>query len=173
VLPSKLLSDERWVRFVVLLLNLNDLNVTSTITTQQKIKADHLVKMLQHRFQQHLIHRIKDKSRRYHWSMLFAYSNLAICAACMVLCNHVADELCFLQDSDSLLPPNPYNFFQCARFPLREGAYLYYDRNKGSFIRSGKRRWWQREAWRRCTAQWRQHGGSSAEAAAVPPLPPP
>ena len=127
VLPSKLLSDERWVRFVVLLLNLEDLNVTSTITTQQKIKADHLVKMLQHRFQQHLIHRIKDKCRRTHWSMLFAYSNLAVCAACMVLCNHVADELRVLQDSDSLLPPNPNNFFQCARFPMREGAYLYYD----------------------------------------------
>ena len=125
---------------MVLLLNLEDLNVTSTITTQQKIKAkaDHLVKMLQHRFQQHLIHRIKDKSRRTHWSMLFAYSNLAVCAACMVLCNHVADELRFLQDSDSLLPPNPYNFFQCARFPMREGAYLYYDEKKGSFIRSGK-----------------------------------
>ena len=46
VLPLKLLSDERWVRFVVLLLNLEDLNVTSTITTQQKIKADHLIKML-------------------------------------------------------------------------------------------------------------------------------
>ncbi len=53
-------------------------SVTSTITTQQKIKADHLVKMLQHRFQQHLIHHIKDKSRRTHWSMLFAYSNLAV-----------------------------------------------------------------------------------------------
>ncbi len=132
------LIDERWVRFMVLLLNQEDLNVTSTITTQQKIKADHLVKMLQHQFQQHLIHRIKDKCRRTHWRMLFAHSNLAVCAACMVLCNHVADDLRFLQDSDSLLPPNPHNFFQCARFPMHEGAYLYYDGNKESFIHSGK-----------------------------------
>jgi hypothetical protein len=65
-------------------------------------------------------------------------STLMNYSALLALCNHVADELRFLQDSDSLLPPNPYNFFQCTRFPMREGAYLYYDGNKGSFIRSGK-----------------------------------
>ena len=138
LLPSKFLSDECWVRFVVLLLNLEDLNVTSTITTQQKIKADYLVKMLQHCFQQHIIQRIKDKCRRTHWSMIFAYSNPAVCAVCMVSCNHGADKLRFLHDSDNLLPPNPYFFFQCARFPMRKGEYLYYDGNKGSFIQSGK-----------------------------------
>jgi hypothetical protein len=74
VLPSKLLSDKRWVRFVVLLLNLEDLNVTRTITTQQQIKAEYLVKMLQHRFQQHIIQRIKDKCWRTHWSMIFVSS---------------------------------------------------------------------------------------------------
>jgi hypothetical protein len=114
VLSSQLLSDTRWVRFVVLLLNLEDLNVTNMITMQQKIKVDHLIIMLQHHFQQHLIHRIKDKCQRTHWSMIFAYSNLAVSAACMVLCNHAANELCCLQDSNSLLSPTPYNFFQCA-----------------------------------------------------------
>jgi hypothetical protein len=127
VLPSQLLSDKRWVRFVVLLHNLEDLNVTNTITMQQKIKADHLVKMLQHRFQQHLIHRIKDKCQQTHWSdIIFAYSNLAVSAACMVLCNHAANELRCLQDSDSLLSQTPYNFFECAQFPTHKGAYLYY-----------------------------------------------
>jgi hypothetical protein len=45
VLPSQLLSDERWVRFVFLLLDLENLNVSMTISEQQKIKADHLVKI--------------------------------------------------------------------------------------------------------------------------------
>jgi hypothetical protein len=66
VLPSQLLSDERWVRFVLLLLDLENLNVSPTISEQQKIKADHLVKILRDRFQQHLIHRIKDKCKRTH-----------------------------------------------------------------------------------------------------------
>jgi hypothetical protein len=42
VLPFQLFSDERWVRFVFLLLHLENLNVSMTISEQQKIKADHL-----------------------------------------------------------------------------------------------------------------------------------
>ncbi len=138
VLPSQLLSDDRWVRFVLLLLDLENLNVSMTISEQQKINADHLVKILRNHFQQHLIHHIRDKCKRTHWSMHFAYSNLAVSAACMVLSNHTVEELCCLQDSDSLLSPTPYNFYQCAQFPNHEGAYLYYDGNKGCFVRSGK-----------------------------------
>ncbi len=70
--------------------------------------------------------------------MHFAYSNLAVSAACMVLSNHTVEELRCLQDLDSLLSPTPYNFYHCARFPNREGAYLYYDGNKGCFVCSGK-----------------------------------
>jgi hypothetical protein len=61
-----------------------------------------------------------------------------VSAACIVLSNHTVDKLCCLQDSDSLLSPTPYNFYQCAWFPKREGAYLYYDGNKGCFVCSGK-----------------------------------
>ncbi len=154
-LPSQLLSDERWVRFVILLPNLENLNVLMMISEQQKIKADHLIKILQDRFQQHLIHRIKDKCKRTHWSMHFAYSNLAVSAACMVLSNHTGDELRCLQESDSLLSPTPYNFYQCARFPKREGAYLYYDGNKGCFVCSGKVTCWG------FTVRGKEHFGKS------------
>jgi hypothetical protein len=98
VIPSQLLIDERWVRFVFLLLDLENLNVSMTIGEQQKIKADHLIKILQDRFQEHLIHCIRDKCKRTHWSMQFAYSNLAVSAACMVLSNHTVDNLRCLQD---------------------------------------------------------------------------
>jgi hypothetical protein len=62
VLPSHLLSDNRWVGLVVDLLDLKIMNITTNITCQQKEKADHLVKILQNRFEQHLVHRSKAKS---------------------------------------------------------------------------------------------------------------
>ncbi len=96
-----------------MLLDLENLNVLMTISEQQMIEADHLVKILRDRFQQHLIHRVRDKCKRAHWSMQFAYSNLAMSAACMVLSNHTVDKLRCLQDLDSLLSPTPYNFYQC------------------------------------------------------------
>lgn len=70
--------------------------------------------------------------------MQFAYTNLTVCAACMVLSNHVKNEIKFIQDGDCILAPNTHNFYQCTRFPDCEGAYLYFDSNKGCFIRSGK-----------------------------------
>jgi hypothetical protein len=91
-LPSKLLSEENWVRLAINLLGLEDTNVTSTITEQQKDKADHLLKILQDRFQQHLLARIENKTKRTHWSMIFAYTNLAVSATCMILSNHVKDK---------------------------------------------------------------------------------
>ncbi len=138
VLPSHLLSDRNWVTLAIVLLDLENMNVTSTITDEQKDKADHLMKILQYRFQQHLMARIVNKSKRTHWSMIFAHTNLAISAACMILNNHFKDEIRCVTDADCLLQPNTHNFYQCLQFPSREGAYLYFDSNKGCFIRSGK-----------------------------------
>jgi hypothetical protein len=47
VLPSHLLSNDSWVRLVVDLLDLENMNVTTNIKQTQKDKADHLVKILQ------------------------------------------------------------------------------------------------------------------------------
>jgi hypothetical protein len=55
VLPSHLLSDTNWVILAIGLLDLENMNVTSTITEEQKVKADHLMKILKDRFQQHLM----------------------------------------------------------------------------------------------------------------------
>jgi len=43
------------VRLVVDLLDLENMNVTTIITQPQKDKTDHLVKILQNRFDQHLV----------------------------------------------------------------------------------------------------------------------
>ncbi len=50
VLPSLLLSDKIWVRFIVDLLDLENLNVMAMIPEQQRIKTKHLIKILQDSF---------------------------------------------------------------------------------------------------------------------------
>ncbi len=114
------------------------MNVMSTITDKQKDKADHLMKILQDRFQQHLMAQLENKNKRTHWSRIFAHTNLAGSAACMILSIHVKNEIQCVTDADCLLQPNTHNFYQCLPFPSREGAYLYFNSNKGCFIRSGK-----------------------------------
>jgi hypothetical protein len=120
------------------LLDLENMNITTNVTHQQKDKADHLVKILQKRFKQHLVHQIKDKNKCTQWSMQFAYTNLAVSAACMVLSNHIKNEITCIHDGDCILATNTNNFYQCLQFPNHEGAYLYFDYNKGCFDRSGK-----------------------------------
>jgi len=139
VLPSKLLSNELWVEYVVNLFDLDKLGVGLEVSEEDKTKADLLVKMLRERFHEHLKQRIKDKARRTHWSMKLAYKNLAVDAALMVLSNHSAQYLECLGDSDSLLNTGVNCFIPGMRFPDRQGAYLYRDNNRGKIIRSGKK----------------------------------
>jgi hypothetical protein len=70
--------------------------------------------------------------------MKFASNNLADRAACMVLSNHIKNDIKCIQDGDCILAPNTHIFYQCSQFPNPEGVYLYFDSNKGCFVRSGK-----------------------------------
>ena len=70
--------------------------------------------------------------------MKLASKNMAIVAAVMVLQSHLKDDLSSLDDSDCLLSINAANFIKCSEHPDREGAYLYFDLNRGVFVRSGK-----------------------------------
>ncbi len=139
LLPSDLLSNESWVKLAIELHDLNKFDVTSQVSEERKSTADLLVTMLRDRFQEHVKSQIKEKSRRTHWSMKLAYNNLAVNAALMVLSKHIKMDLSCLSETDSLLATNTNNFFQCTQFPNREGAYLYFDRNRGCFVRSGKK----------------------------------
>jgi hypothetical protein len=68
----------------------------------------------------------------------FAYKNLPVVAAAMLLSNHLKIELKFLTKNACLLGYNSNQFIPCLAFPRREGAYLYYDVNREVFVRSGK-----------------------------------
>jgi hypothetical protein len=136
VFPSELLSNEPWVQYVVELLHLDDMALV--VLQHEKDKADQLCAKLRDRLRNHLNARVKEKSKHTHWSMILAHENLAVCAACMVLSNHVKLDLTCIGSVGELLGYNSGRFVRCEDFPEREGAYLYYDRNDECFIRSGK-----------------------------------
>ena len=136
VLPSELLSNADWVNYVVELLHLDDM--AKIVVEQEKDKANQLFHKLRERLKNHMNARIQEKSRHTHWSMIFARENLAVCAACMVLSNHLKVDLTCIGSIGELLGRNSGRFVRCDDFPDREGAYLYYDMNDECFIRSGK-----------------------------------
>ena len=70
--------------------------------------------------------------------MKLACKNLAVNAACMVLSGHTKMDLAYLDESACLLTVDSKSFPPCIAFNHREGCYLYYDRNLGAFVRSGK-----------------------------------
>ncbi len=86
----------------------------------------------------HVKRQIKDKSRRTHWSMKLAYKNLSVVAAIMALQSHMKNDISSLGESDRLLPFNLEHFVPCINHSDRGGSYLYYDTNRGLFVRSGK-----------------------------------
>jgi hypothetical protein len=132
------LFGQQWVEYVINLFDLEKLSVVVDVSEELKQKADLLARMLRGRFREHVKSRIKTVSKRSHWSMKLAYKNLAVSAACMVLTNHTKMDLKCLDESACLLGVNTNSFLPCAAFPDREGAYLYFDVNRGVFVRSGK-----------------------------------
>jgi len=138
ILPSHLLSKAKWVKFATKLLDLDKVSAITEISPKIKEKADLLVRMIRGRFSEHIKSRIKSVQKRNHWSMKLAYRNLAVSAACMVLTDHTKMDLKCLDESSCLLAINTNSFLPCAAFPDREGCYLYFDVNRGMFVRSGK-----------------------------------
>ena len=139
IFPSTLLSDTAWVTYVIRLLDLETTSDTTTeVTTTEKEKGDLLLIKLRERFKAHVKDRVKQAAKKNHWILKFAYKNLPIVAAAMILSKHLKLDLQCLGESECLLSSNANQFIPCLAFPRREGAYLYFDINRGVFIRSGK-----------------------------------
>ncbi len=77
-------------------------------------------------------------AKQNHWILKFAFKNLPVVAATMVLSNHLKIELKCLSKTACLLACNSNFFIPCQAFPRREGAYLYFNFNRGVFVQSGK-----------------------------------
>ena len=108
VLPSELLSNERWVKFVMAIFELEKLDISGTVDQEMKDKADLLVKLLQERYKDYVKKRIKTVSRRTHWSMKLAYKNLVHPSAWM--------------SPHAFLPSTTTTFFQRRPYKMEKDA---------------------------------------------------
>ncbi len=141
IVPSMLLSNDSWVEYAVDLLGLDKIITSSTeVTSFEKEKADTLLRKLEGRYILHVKTRINDTSKPNHWVLTLAYKNLPVVAACMSLLQHLAMDIKCLGNLSSLLAPHTNIFIPCADTSLvnRQGAYLYFNSNRGVFVRSGK-----------------------------------
>ena len=100
-------------------------------------KADFLLIKLRVRFKLHVKQRINQASTQNHWILKFAFKNLPVLAATMVLSKHLKIELKCLSETSCLLGCNLNQFIPCLLFPRHDGAYLYFDFNRDVFVRSG------------------------------------
>jgi hypothetical protein len=139
VLPSTLLSDKSWVSYAINLLNLEKTTGASReISSSDKDKADLPLVKLREQFKEHVNLQVKQVSKRNRWVMKLAWKNLSVVASVMLLSNHLKMELKCLREHACLLAVNTNQFIPSGAFPNREGAYLYFDGNRGVFVRSGK-----------------------------------
>ncbi len=144
VLPSELLSCNMWRANAVRLFNLDKrdgemrIDPGAEATDDMKRTADRLGQILRLRFKVFRKERIRQKSRRDHWSMNFAFNNIPVVAAVMVLSGHLKSDIECLNERDSLLITDSGCFVKCSETPDQEGAYLYFDMVRRVFVRSGK-----------------------------------
>ncbi len=141
ILPSSLLSNESWVQYAVNLLGLYKISTLLTeVTPFDKEKSDTLLRKLEGRYSSHMRTRFNDTSKHNYWVLTLAYKNLHVVSLCMILLQHLAMDINCLVKLTSLLPPHTNTFIPCAGNGSvnRHGAYLYFDNNRGVFVRSGK-----------------------------------
>jgi hypothetical protein len=101
--PSTLLSDTAWVTYIIRLLDLKMMTDTMTeVSTTEKEKADLLlIKLLCEQFKVHVKNRVKQSAKKNHWILRFAFKNLPIIAATMILSKHLKLDLKCLGESES------------------------------------------------------------------------
>jgi hypothetical protein len=137
--PSLLLTNLEWVEFVINFLNLKrTAATTSKVSKGNKNRADLLLIKSREGFKSHVKQRVKQGSKQNHWILKFALKKLPIVATTMVLLNHLKIKLRCLGKTSCLLGCNPNQFIPSQAFPRQEGEYLYFDYNRGVFVRSGK-----------------------------------
>lgn len=137
---SMLLSSGQWVSYALKLFDIELIvGTVSEVSEEDKARADLLEKMLRERIPQLLKDRKVPVAKYSHQSLQIASKNLAVDAALMILSKHVVSRLECVKEDEGLLVRSTNNFFQAARFPRRDGAYLQYDNERVDYIRSGSR----------------------------------
>ena len=114
--------------------NLNVLHITE----EMKHKADELISVILQRFNDHLEIRIHEKSKHNHWFLILSRKNTPVDVSIMCLFGHFkADTTCLDGSCSLMFLPNRFLFATNTEANIQE-AYLYYDQNNLTWIRSGK-----------------------------------
>ena len=109
------------------------------ISEELKENADYLTSTFEPRLGSH-ISKCVDPSRHNHWTLRFTRDNFAPMAAAMCLLGKIVDDLCTYGWENCLLKLPMEEVFQLISGDLSglEGCYLYFDRVKNIWVRSGK-----------------------------------
>jgi hypothetical protein len=112
---------------------------------QFKEKASLLATAIAGRLPSHLHDRVKDKKQHGHFCWKWVRQNLERVSAIMLLQQHVAyDDLDYMDLHDNelclLSQPNPQTHLSALNDATKdlEGCYLYYNKARATFVRSGK-----------------------------------
>jgi len=134
--PSEYLRNSSWVQSLSLFIRGVDF---VTIDDELIKNADKLALSLAPRLEYHIAERV-DCSRQKHWTLQFTRDNLAPMAAGMCLVGHIVSDLDTFDITECLMKLPMDELFQIVTGDLGklEGCYLYYDRKKNKWIRSGK-----------------------------------
>ena len=133
---SEYLGDQSWVDMLGVVVK----GVSCVpISDELKEKADYLALAFEPRLGYHVSKRV-DQSRHNHWTLRFTQDNFAPMAAAMCLFGHIVDDLCTYGWENCLLKLPMEEVFQIISGDLDglEGCYLYFDRVKNIWVRSGK-----------------------------------
>ena len=134
--PSSYLQDPAWVDTFKSCVRGVLSDESESVATG---RADKLATALEMRLKSHVATKV-DATKHRHWTLSFVLDNLPPMAAGLCLVDHVVDYMDTCSFDERLLKLPKSNKFRVMSEDLRlfEGCYLFYDRVKDKWIRSGK-----------------------------------
>ena len=136
--PTSYLQDEAWVQ--TMSEKVKGIN-TVDVTPDVEQFAESLNKLLEERLTSHIDGDRVDPSKQDHFTLKFTHDNLPPMSALLALSGQLTDDLdCEEADSCllSALPVEGVHQMMTDELKGLEGCYLYYDKKKGRWVRSGK-----------------------------------
>ena len=137
--PSQLLTNPIWVTAVWELFGDSSMKEEYDKVSDSILeKSDKLVKIMTTRLTNHIHQRISNEKKQEHWCLHWTSRNMGHVVAIMQLLDHFKPDIDCLDNNATLLAKSG-NFKIVNEENLeKEWAYLYFDSNNNSFIRSGK-----------------------------------
>eukprot|EP00978_Attheya_sp_CCMP212_P020206 scaffold57540_cov75-Attheya_sp.AAC.2 len=137
-IASDILKSDNFLSDINLCFNsTGNISVATEINSEMANLADTLQARLIARLAVHVQQRLPP-TKHNHWCLLWFKNNIPIVSTTMVALNHVKFDLTCLGENDCLLSiQNNFRLASNSEGDL-EGCYLYFDRNRSVWVRSGK-----------------------------------